>query len=47
MVKKDSVILKSLNCFNPYVLILKKKNRKHCKKIEAMVYKKESKVLIG
>ena len=38
LVKKESVILRSLSCFNPY-FILEKYKHKHRKEIEAMVYK--------
>ena len=46
LVKKESVILRSLSCFNPY-FILKKYKHKNCKEIEAMVYKTDGKLLNG
>ena len=46
LVKKESIILRSLNCFNPY-FILQKYKHKHCKEIEAMVHKTDSKLLNG
>ena len=46
LVKKGSVILRSLSCFNRYFLLLKYKH-KHCKEIDAMVYKTDSKLLNG
>ena len=39
LVKKESVILRSLSCFNPY-FPFKKYKHKHCKETEVMVYKK-------
>ena len=46
LVKKDSVILRSLSCFNPYFLLLKY-NHKHYKETKVMVYKTDSKVING
>ena len=46
LVKKESLILISLSCFNPYFLLLKYKH-KHYKDIEAMIYKTDSKLLNG
>ena len=46
LVKKEYGILRSIRCFSPYFLLEKYKH-KHCKEIEAMVNKTDSKQING